>query len=91
MFFVPFRQLDTALGGITAQFILKGLNQTVNDKRFSDLVDDTLDLVTLQLNIGNALNGISEIVNAGVAIVTIQGKSVKGLFDAANIVPPPGF
>ena len=87
----PFSQLEISLGTINAQFILKGLNQTVNDKNFSRLVDYTLDLYTLQLNIGNALDGITATVNAGVTILTLQGKSVKGLFDDANILPPPGF
>ena len=87
----PFSQLQISLGTITAQFILKGLKQTVNDKKFKHLVDRKLDLGKLQSNICNAFDAITKTVNAGVTILTLQGKSVKGLFDAANIVPPPGF
>ena len=87
----PFSQLEVSLGTINGQFILKGLNQIVNDKNFSQLVDKTLDLATLQLNIGNAFAGMTATVNAGVTILALQGKSVNGLFDDANILPPPGF
>ena len=58
---------------------------------FSQMVGHSFDIQSLTLNIDSAVDGLLKTVTAGVKILTLQHKTVKKLFDDANVPVPPGF
>ena len=55
------------------------------------MVGASFDLHSLRSNISSAVDGITDTIKAGIKILTIQGKSLKTLFDDAHVPVPPGF
>ena len=51
----------------------------------------SFDLHKLQSNVDSAVQHINDTITADIEVLKIQGKSVKQLFDDANVPVPPGF
>lgn len=89
--FVPCSQYDIIAATSSGQIILKRLNETVNEEDFSKKVDNNLDLNNLRSNISNALDGFNRMLEATIDILGIRKKSVRQLFEKAEVLVPPSF
>ena len=75
---------------LEAQKNIKGLKKLINNKDKSDKASKD-QLKQLRKVINAAVNGVNKMVNAGVYILSIQGKSVRELFEDRGEPVPPGF
>jgi hypothetical protein len=76
---------------LEAQATINLLERSIRTDTPQQKQDLEKQLVALRTSIGDAVHGIAATVQAGLCILTIQGKTVRELFENANLPVPEGF